>query len=219
MNTWTCNRVLFGAALLAGLAACSETAGGLFSSEPGARANTALPRAEMMRGALTLVPPDGFCIDRRGLRADFAVIARCDSLGSGSAAADAPLGFITVSASPLAGPFQTSAAENLPGPGTAVLSRREENGARILHLTGPTPAGTDARHWKAAMSVGSHAVAFSAYGPPNGRLAAEEGGALIASLARRTQAASAPGAQRDAAGSGAASGQRGPVAFLSGLFD
>lgn len=190
MNIWTCNRVLFGAALLVGLAACSETAGGLFSS--GARPNTALPRAEMVGGALTLVPPDGFCVDRRGLRADFAVMARCDSLGAGTGSQGAPLGFIAVSVSPLTGPFDAAVVEEaLPGPGAAVLSRRNEAGARILHVTGTTPPGTDARHWKALMPAGAYAVAVSAYGPPDGRLAAEEGGALIASVARRVRVAPA----------------------------
>lgn len=36
----------------------------------------------MANGALTLVAPEGFCIDKRSLKSSFALLARCDTLGT-----------------------------------------------------------------------------------------------------------------------------------------
>lgn len=215
MPIWTSERVLAGLALLA-LAACSDGGDGAFFGDGGAssRPNTALIRADMARGAIALVPPDGFCIDRRGLRQDFAVLARCDTLGGRGGGQGAPLGIIAVSVTASPEPFTLTDVQSLAGPGAATLSTQTAGAARIVHLTGPTPRGTDARHWKAVMPLGGYALAMSAFGPQGGPLAASDGGRLLASLAARTQAASA---QADVAETPPA--QAGLGGLLSGLFD
>lgn len=172
----------------------------------------------MARGALRLVPPSGYCIDRRGLRQDFAVMARCDSLGAETAGGGAPLGFIAVSVAPLSGAFAQGAAGGLVGPDTVTLARSTAGAATILHLSGPTPQGTDPQHWKGVMPVGAHAVSFSAFGPAGGRLARAEGGALLASVAQRVQAMPAPQAAVIKAEQPAEKRQ-GIGGLLSGLFD
>ena len=67
------------------------------TATPNARRNLALANAELADGALTLVPPAGFCVDKSTLRPSFAVVARCDSLGARQTVNDAPLGMIVVS--------------------------------------------------------------------------------------------------------------------------
>lgn len=177
------------------LAGCDEQGAAFFGElggdGPPPRRNTALSTAQLAQGAVPLVPPDGFCIDKRGLRQDFALLARCDSLGGKRGDVDAPLGFIAVSVTRLTAPFSGSSVVALPGPDTATLATQQEGPATILHLKGPTPSGTDPQHWKGLLPLSGHVVAFTAYGPPGGRMARKEGGAVLAELAQRIAAASA----------------------------
>ena len=85
MNIWTFRKVFLFAGLLLGLTACEEggegafatsrSGGGLFGPQ-----NHALPTAALMQGALRIEPPLGYCVDRRSLRDNFALLARCEGL-------------------------------------------------------------------------------------------------------------------------------------------
>lgn len=183
MSTWTSSRVYAGLVLLALAAACAET------GADAARPNTALASADLGGGAVRLVPPGGFCIDRRGLRQDFAILARCDTLGAPVGGQGAPLGIITVTLTESPGAFALGDAAALAGPDARLLDAQRRGDLSLVHLAGPTPPGTDARHWKAVVPVGMYVLGLTAYGPDGGALASREGGPLLAVLAARTRAA------------------------------
>ncbi len=93
----------------------------------GGATSAPLRQAAMANGALTLVAPEGFCIDKRSLKPSFALLARCDNLGDPQGAYGAPLGLITVSLStarPDAPPITAQTMEAALSGGT-VLDRRE----------------------------------------------------------------------------------------------
>ena len=73
MNTWTFKGLVTTLATCLALAGCDAVDGlalsGAFDREP-------LKTAELADGAITLVPPEGFCIDPRSLKARFALMAR-----------------------------------------------------------------------------------------------------------------------------------------------
>ena len=79
MNTWSFRAALF--ALFASLLASCDGAENLFEGVLADRKNTALPQATLAFGAVKLIPPEGYCIDAGNLSNDFAIMARCDTLG------------------------------------------------------------------------------------------------------------------------------------------
>ena len=146
----------------------------------------------MAGGSVLLVAPDGYCVDRRGLRARFVLMARCDTLGAAELAGTAPLGLITVSFSAVG---QTSA---LPAPEitAAALTLSEvavvENGADLVvyRATGPAPTReVDTRHWRATALVQRQLLSIALFGPKNGRTVSDEGLGILRALVERTRAA------------------------------
>lgn len=221
MSTWTFRRSLLFLCLGLLTAACQK-GGGLFGSNPdravdNPRRDVALLQAELADGGLTLAPPRGYCVDKRSLQPRFAIVARCDSLGSRRARPDAPLGMILVSVSTpseLPADLDTTLSGLTP-PGAEVLGRRSTEPLALIHLAGPTPDGADPRHWRGLARVGPHLLGLTAYGPTGGELAGDAGGRVLDLLARQTREASetAVDAAQDAPD------QRGFGAVLGGLFD
>ncbi len=184
MTTWSSRAAATALALL-GLAGCEEGFG--------TTSNAALSQAKMAFGAVTLVPPRGFCIDRNSLKQQFALIARCDALGAPSAAADAPIGVITVSFSAaqaegsLPTPEDTAAALDLSN----ISARRETDNAILFRAQGAAPVeGLSPRHWRATTRVGGHIMGVALYGPSDGRAVSGEGRAILTELIDGTSAGS-----------------------------
>lgn len=197
MSTWISSRSVFCLFVALTCAACEGGGGGLFapSSDPASgepRRDSALPGAKLAEGALTLVPPNGFCIDRRSLQQSFAVIARCDSLGA-ERAPDAPLGLIAVSVTKPADPQVDLAAAltALVPQGAELLASRMTEDLALAHLRGPVPEDADPTHWRGLARVGSHLLALTAYAPRGGALSGETGARVLERLVRRTGDASA----------------------------
>lgn len=193
MTTWISRSSLAFLALGA-LTACmpgqgQELLGGL-SLAPAPK-GFALVQTEMASGALTLVPPQGYCIDRRGLTPDFGLIARCDVLGAEGAVAAKPIGIFTVSitdlpkAAPLPSPEEKAAALNL----TEVRGAEASDGLILFRANGAPPApGLSGQHWRAIARVGTHALAVAFYGSAQDPAASGEGRDLVAELVSRTKA-------------------------------
>ncbi len=226
LRSWSNLRVLFALALAFALSACAEGGASFFgSSDQGTRAepsrpNTALLSAEMAKGAIKLVPPDGFCIDRRGLRQNFAVLARCDSLGGRGGAQDAPLGLISVAITDAPDPVDVQALlAGVVRPGTDVLKAQADGEFAVLHLQGVTPDGTDPRHWRGLTQIGSHLVGLSGYGPRDSPFAASDGARLMSVLAQRTQDASVALDVARKTSPETDGQQKGLGALISGLFE
>jgi hypothetical protein len=134
MNTWTFKGLVKALATCLALAGCDAVDGlalsRAFDREP-------LKSAELADGAITLVAPEGFCIDPRSLKARFALMARCDTLG-GDKGQDAPLAVITATAVPLtANAFVT--IDDLVTEHEAVLSRETLDNLTMVQVQGDPP--------------------------------------------------------------------------------
>jgi hypothetical protein len=192
MTTWSFRATVTALALTA-LTACEDGQGGAFLGGLGSGPNVALSQATMAFGAVKLVPPSGFCIDRRSLKQRFALMARCDKLGAPSAAADAPLGIITVSFSAIADgaelptPAHTAQALSLQD----VSSLQETENSVVFRANGPSPIeGMASRHWRANTRVGDQLMGLALYGPEDGRAVSHEGRDILSKLIAGSKPAS-----------------------------
>lgn len=168
MNIWNCKAPV-AALALSTLAGCE---GGFDTSFLDGfslkQKDAALSQAKMAFGAVTLVAPSGFCIDKRSLQQQFAMMARCDTLGVPSAASGAPLGVITASFTPtlpgsaLPTPVQTAAALGL----TAIIDPFADQTQVTFRATGAEALpGASADHWRATARVGDQTIALALHGP------------------------------------------------------
>ncbi|MEL6450571.1 MAG: hypothetical protein AAFQ19_04875 [Pseudomonadota bacterium] len=211
MNTWTCKGLLV-AALCLGLTGCDEGGAGLsFAVLTPHAPSQALTEAELGRGALTLVPPNGFCIDKRSLRHSFALMARCDVLGA-DGGAGAPLAVITATAVVAA---QDQARTVLKAAGEVVLSERSDDAVALVQVRGtpPMPMMRDV-YWRATAQVGDHLLGLALYQPDSAGDLGSTAPDLLVQTMRRTQAHSVR-AQDNSATTGANQTGNG---FLAGLF-
>lgn len=193
MITWNFKKPL-AAVALGLLATCGGTETGLFSGLAGTTSGneTPLRQVTMAGGAVSLVAPDGYCVDRRGLRARFVLMARCDTLGAVDLAGDAPLGLITVSlsaadpAGDLPAPQVTAAALDL----TDIANIETGDNLVLYRATGPVPTEeVDPRHWRATTLIARQLLSIALFGPRNGRAVSDEGRGIVQAFIDRTRAA------------------------------
>lgn len=193
MTIWTSKS---GAAALAltALAACVGGQGmgligslGNITAKPNAEA---LTQATMAFGAVTLVPPRGYCIDADSLKQRFALMARCDQLGADRGNDGAPVGVITVSVTPARGdarlPTMAETADafalkDVSDPKTA-------SGSVVFRANGaPFSAQVSPDHWRGSAIIKGQMLGLALFGPPSGAAISSEGRALLAELIKRTQ--------------------------------
>ena len=186
MNTWICKTTVAALALSL-LAACEEGQGGAFLQglDTGAAPPKAiaLSQANMAFGAVTLVAPNGFCIDKTSLRQNFALMSRCEALGAPSAGANAPVGILTASFSAasatIPSPSETAAAFGLNTVTDPVVSDRSVT----FRANGRAPAkGLSETHWRGTARVGSQMMGLALHGPSGGRAIGAEGRAILDQL-------------------------------------
>lgn len=190
MTTWTF-RALIASLALGFLSACDATTLGPPAVDAGEP--QALGRVALAKGALTLVPPQGFCIDRSSIKPRFALMARCDALGApASSSIGAPVALITVSlleaaaSAPLPTPAQTATAANL----VKVSNPSDAKDMILYRAEGPVPvAGLDPRHWRGTARAGGFILGVALYGPPDSRAQSDEGRDIVRELIARTIAA------------------------------
>ena len=182
MTTWTCKAPGLAVAL-AFLAGCDGVPGAaLLNGLTGSSKDVALSQASMAFGTITLKPPRGFCIDKRTLQQQFAIMARCDTLGVPSAAGDAPLGIIIASFAPsvvngpLPGPSITASALGLTDISDVSLS----DDSVIFRASGGAPLDdTATQHWRATARVGDQIMGLALYGPEGGRAIGDDGNIML----------------------------------------
>ena len=201
-------------------------------------------RAELARGAVIVQAPPGYCIDRQALRraprGDFALLARCDTLGVRGFFPHRRLALLTVTTAPL--------GADAPAPDLADLQQSVAP-ARVIETTmagdlpmirletpGDAVEELAPQHWRSALVLNGQLVALALYAPDSDADAATAPN-LLADLARRTRQASrrpeettaahpksapemAPDAEAPEAKPGAAkSGFISPLKRIAGLFD
>lgn len=160
MSTGTFKGLLLGALCL-GLTACEDIAG-LDLADATTGENLALQNATLGNGAVRLMPPPGFCVDKRSLRGSFAIMARCDTLG-GRLTTDAPLAIITATTVAASGPAQVSTS-NFDGTTETVLQRRDDGPLALVQVRGKPPgSGMRDTYWRGAARVGNHVVGLAIY--------------------------------------------------------
>ncbi|MGB3246014.1 MAG: hypothetical protein WBB25_15890 [Sulfitobacter sp.] len=194
MITWI-SRPAAAAFALLGLSGCEGgTKSGLFAglgvSTAAETKPVALSQAKMAKGAFTLVPPEGFCIDQASLKQRFALLARCEALGAPNAGGGAPLGILIVSVTPdapvgaLPTAEQTADALKL----ARFTAAESENNAITYRAEGAPPVeGMDVVHWRGTAQIGGQLVGLALYGPKGGRAVSGEGREILNSLIRRTR--------------------------------
>lgn len=191
MTTWT-SKGAIAAFLLITLAACEDGQGGMLGALSNAtKAAAPLSQVSMASGAVNLVAPDGFCIDKRSLKAHFAMLARCDTLNAATSDGGAPLGIITVTVSP-----QSNAQSSLPTPeqtaaasGLSDLSgvTKGDNAVTFRASGPPLSDELNARHWRGTARVGGKVVGLAFYAPIGGRGTTGEGRVVLTDLIARSQ--------------------------------
>jgi hypothetical protein len=179
------------------LAGCDAlTAGGSLSFlETGDTAeNLALTRADLAGGAVTVLGPDGYCVDASTLRSTlsngFAAIASCRILSGGRAGSIVEPGLVTV--------IVSSASDGVPTPeslakvlDTDLLETRELSAVTVGQMaTGGDTAfdGSDPRHWRGTFTLGEHVVGLALYAPKGSPLVGAQGAAFLNTVSSRIRA-------------------------------
>lgn len=201
MTIWTSKgaAALLGSLVLAGCDAAPTGQGllaGLLSPGSDTVDRPPLTQALMMQGAITLVPPTGFCIDPNSLNQSFALLARCDTLGAATGDRGAPLGIMTVSLTPRGTetPLPT-AADVATASDTSDPDHIRDRQDHIIFATEGQPPlpQMDERHWRAIAKVGGYTMGVALFGPKEKRAVSVEGAGLLEELIQRTQAKSMNG--------------------------
>jgi hypothetical protein len=189
MSIWTFKRYLVVATCVF-LFGCEQTGDMGFMSPATPKPGTALSKAVMAGGAIALVPPEGYCIDKSSLRPQFALMARCDVLGAGRAPANVPLALITASTVPMKdGAAAPSASELSRALGKArVLQVQDRAGLALVQAVGDIGLdGLGDRYWRGAFSVNGVLVGLALYAPQNGGASGTDGAKILNRLAQRTK--------------------------------
>jgi len=190
MITWI-SKPPIAALAFATLSACEGGQGFSLGGNTGKGTGNPLLQTSLAGGAVQVVPPQGYCIDRESLKDRFALMARCDALGLPDAATQAPLGVLTLSLvkaepdTPLPTPQEIAKAMGL----TQVIKIGSHEDATIFVAEGPVPTeGMSGRHWRGMAQIGGHLASVTLYGAPQSRAISDEGRGLVAELIRQTRA-------------------------------
>ncbi|WP_122072168.1 hypothetical protein [Pseudophaeobacter sp. EL27] len=166
-------------------------------------------QAQFAKGQVTLVAPQGHCIDATMLRQEatggFALLPRCNLLHGTQLFGRNRAAVITATI----GPAQGAAA-----PSTTELAQTAE-GARLLYYDdkGLLPlvrlqwpghsamggSGASDEHWRGAFVVNNHLVVLALYAPEGSNLLGAAGAKLLTDMTRRSQKASLQAAPQPAA--------------------
>lgn len=189
MSTWIFNRavLLTACALMAG---CAQIRNAEFLSGATPNPSNALAVATMADGAVVLTPPPNYCIDKSSLKRRFALMARCDTLGT-KANPDAPLALITATLMPFDSGAEAPKAADLAAAlesGT-ILQTKDAGGLALVQTQSATGLdGFSERHWRGVFVVNGILVGLALYTPQNGPAGNDSGAAILAALAERTAA-------------------------------
>ncbi|WP_299027061.1 hypothetical protein [uncultured Sulfitobacter sp.] len=201
MNTWT-SKPLAALGIIVMLGACEGVDAGkgllanLTPPEDAALPAVPLTQALMMRGNVTLVPPNGYCIDPESLTQSFAMMARCDALGAATGGIGAPVGVLTVSLARNAKDATLpSAAEVASAAGLGTPEDiRPADGSIVFKTSGATPGPDLApKHWRSVAQIDRYTMGAALFGPEGRRAVSLEGAGVLEQLIKRTTDKTAEG--------------------------
>ncbi len=201
MTTWI-SRSLLVLGLLWSLGACDEIdpdgtlRAGLTPPSDAALPAVPLRQAQMMRGVVTLVPPDGYCIDPVSLSQSFALMARCDALNAATGGSGAPRGVMTVSFARTNGDAALPSAAQVATFARLAPPQQLRQSARsiIFRTSGAAPsADLSMTHWRSVTQLGPVMMGAALFGPEGRRAISEEGADMLQEMITRTASKSAAG--------------------------
>lgn len=191
MTTWSCRR--FGWLFVLTLCGCGADGPGfafLQSTDTAAPATSrdAMKTAPMLQGAVTLTPPKGYCIDRRSLKRNFALLGQCGRLAGSDTAAAGSVITVSLMRHVVMGDLDETLVAFAPEASVVELDRGED--LVLALMDGPTPEGTAAQHWRGLAQIGSVLMGMAVYGADDqAELTAARAG-LLRDLVTGTRAAS-----------------------------
>ena len=187
MNTGIYNRTIVTLTALTVLSACSE--GPVFDLLQ--RGETApLIKAQMVEGAVTLVPPSGYCIGSSSLTQTFALMARCDLLNAENGALNAPIGLLTASFATNNGQV-LSAADVAFASNAIVIETIDTGGLEIVRAKTDTPPnGLAKTHYRAATQIDGFDLSLALFSPPESEAQGGRGTEMLRNLIKTSQDAS-----------------------------
>ncbi|MFT6025598.1 MAG: hypothetical protein ACI9PY_003741 [Ascidiaceihabitans sp.] len=190
------------------------------SGSSAASVRAPLTQAQMMRGAVTLVPSSGYCIDASSLKQNFALLARCDTLGAKNGALDAPLGIMTVSLVESSLPALTLSEVVQAADSTTIVERFDSTGIEIARATAASPKrGMAKSHWRAVTQINGTDLSIALFAPLNSPALGTEGRRMIESVISSSQSASVATSVAAEIQPKATNSEKGLAATIAGLFD
>ena len=187
MNTGIYNKTIVTLAALTVLSACSE--GPVFDLLQKGE-TTPLIKAQMVEGAVTLVPPSGYCIDSSSLTQTFALMAQCDLLDAENGALNAPIGLLTASFATNNGQA-LSAADVAFASNAVVIETIDTGGLEIVRAKTDTPPnGLAKTHYRAATQIDGFDLSLALFSPPESESQGARGTEMLRNLIKTSQDAS-----------------------------
>lgn len=187
MNTGIYNKTIVTLAALTVLSACSE--GPVFDLLQKGE-TTPLIKAQMVEGAVELVPPSGYCIDSSSLTQTFALMARCDLLDAENGALNAPIGLLTASFATNNGQ-PLSAADVAFASNAVVIETIDTGGLEIVRAKTDTPPnGLAKAHYRAATQIDGFDLSLALFSPPESEAQGARGTEMLRNLIKTSQDAS-----------------------------
>ncbi len=190
---------------LSGFISPLDGGGDSFASRSGddafdAPARKVRARADIVRGAVVVQGPKGYCIDAKsltsgGVSGGFALLASCESLLGRPAERPVLPALMTVTVLPYSlKPVQPRAHEMAAAlaPHRA-LDQINGDGLTVVHLaTGGEALSpkVDPKHWRGAMVINGHMIGLAVYAPKGSDLSGKDGLDLLGKLAETLREAS-----------------------------
>ncbi|TDK46843.1 hypothetical protein [Antarcticimicrobium luteum] len=155
-------------------------------------------QAELAGGAIMVQAPPGYCVDKQALRraprGDFALLARCDTLGIRGFFPGRRLALITVTTAPQeagAPPPNLDDLVQSVAPATVIETGAAGDLPMVrLDMPGGPIEGIAPQHWRSAFALNGQLVGLALYAPEGDAAPEVDGPDLLSELARRTRRAS-----------------------------
>ena len=216
MNTGTYKRTIGALAGLTVLSACSGIPALAPLSKAVDKPLVPLIKAQMVEGAVTLVPPSGYCIEPSSLTQEFALMARCDLLEVEGSSPVAPIGLITASFARNHGDALNAADVAVANDATVIETLDNEGLSIVRAQTSTPPNGQAPTHFRATTKIHNVDLSLALFSPAESEAQGTAGASLLTNLVQSSKAASldTPTLVRDSASPDDKKGLRTTIAGL-----